>query len=52
VTDGSLLRGVRASGEGTRTLSVVMQTEPRRVRFIETLHVQTASEAGGVALRL
>jgi fructose-1,6-bisphosphatase class II len=44
VTDGSLLDGVRRSADGARTLSLVLQTEPRRMRFIETLHVQEPSE--------
>jgi fructose-1,6-bisphosphatase class II len=43
VTDGSLLDGVRRSRDGARTLSLVLQTEPRRIRFIETLHVQERS---------
>jgi fructose-1,6-bisphosphatase II len=30
VTDGTLLRGVRFFGDGTRTSSIVMQQEPRR----------------------
>jgi fructose-1,6-bisphosphatase class II len=39
VTDGALLKGVRFFGDGTRTMSLVMQTEPARVRFIDTIHV-------------
>jgi fructose-1,6-bisphosphatase/sedoheptulose 1,7-bisphosphatase-like protein len=39
VTDGALMRGVRFFGEGTRTSSLVMQTDPPRVRFIDTIHV-------------
>ncbi|HSL23349.1 MAG TPA: class II fructose-bisphosphatase [Vicinamibacterales bacterium] len=39
VTDGTLMRGVRFFGDGTRTNSVVMQTDPHRVRFIDTIHV-------------
>jgi fructose-1,6-bisphosphatase class II len=38
VTDGALMRGVRFFGEGTRTSSLVMQTDPPRVRFIDTIH--------------
>jgi fructose-1,6-bisphosphatase II len=38
VTDGSLVKGVRAFGTGSRTMSLVLQSEPRRIRFIETLH--------------
>jgi fructose-1,6-bisphosphatase class II len=47
VTDGTLMRGVRFFGDGTRTSSVVMQSEPRRVRFIDTIHV----EEGDVVIR-
>jgi fructose-1,6-bisphosphatase/sedoheptulose 1,7-bisphosphatase-like protein len=39
VTDGALLKGVRFFGDGTRTMSLVMQTNPARVRFIDTIHV-------------
>jgi fructose-1,6-bisphosphatase II len=39
VTDGTLMRGVRFFGDGTRTSSLVMQTDPPRVRFIDTIHV-------------
>jgi fructose-1,6-bisphosphatase II len=40
VTDGTLMRGVRFFGDGTRTSSLVMQTDPTRVRFIDTIHVE------------
>jgi fructose-1,6-bisphosphatase II / sedoheptulose-1,7-bisphosphatase len=40
VTDGTLMRGVRFFGDGTRTSSLVMQTDPPRVRFIDTIHVE------------
>jgi fructose-1,6-bisphosphatase II len=40
VTDGSLLKGVRFFGDGTRTSSIVMQSNPARVRFIDTIHVE------------
>lgn len=39
VTEGTLLRGVRFFGDGTRTASLVMQSVPPRVRFIDTIHV-------------
>jgi fructose-1,6-bisphosphatase II / sedoheptulose-1,7-bisphosphatase len=39
VTDGALMRGVRFFGEGTRTSSLVMQSDPPRVRFIDTIHL-------------
>jgi fructose-1,6-bisphosphatase class II len=44
VTDGTLMRGVRFFGDGTRTSSIVMQTMPRRVRFIDTIHVEENKE--------
>ena len=44
VTDGSLLRGVRFFGDGIRTSSIVMQTDPHRVRFIDTIHVHEDRE--------
>jgi fructose-1,6-bisphosphatase II len=40
VTDGTLMKGVRFFGDGTRTSSVVMQSNPPSVRFIDTIHVQ------------
>ncbi len=40
VTDGSLLRGVRFFGAGKRTHSLVMTTESRHIRFIDTVHVE------------
>jgi fructose-1,6-bisphosphatase class II len=39
VTDGTLMRGVRFFGDGTRTSSVIMQNEPHRIRFIDSIHV-------------
>ena len=41
VTDGSFMRGVRFFGDGIRTSSIVMQTQPHRVRFIDSIHVDT-----------
>jgi fructose-1,6-bisphosphatase II len=40
VTDGNLLRGVRFTGDGAHTQSVVMNSTPSRVRFIETTHLE------------
>ncbi len=40
VTDGNLLRGVRFTGDGAHTQSVVMNSTPARVRFIETTHLE------------
>jgi fructose-1,6-bisphosphatase/sedoheptulose 1,7-bisphosphatase-like protein len=44
VTDGSLMKGVRFFGDGTRTESLVMQTEPRQVRFIDSIHVHEGED--------
>jgi fructose-1,6-bisphosphatase class II len=40
VTDGSLLKGVRFFGDGTRTHCLVMTTIPHQVRFIDTIHAK------------
>jgi fructose-1,6-bisphosphatase class II len=40
VTDGNLLRGVRFTGDGAHTQSVVMTSCPARVRFIDTTHLE------------
>ena len=44
VTEGTLMKGVRFFGDGMRTTSLVMQTQPRRIRFIDSIHV--SSKAG------
>ncbi len=43
VTDGTLMRGVRFFGDGIRTSSVIMQNEPHRIRFIDSIHVDDSS---------
>ena len=43
VTDGTLMKGVRFFGDGVRTSSLVMQTTPRRIQFIDTLRLQEGS---------
>jgi fructose-1,6-bisphosphatase class II len=48
VTDGSLMRGVRFFGDGTRTSSVIMQNNPHQIRFIDSIHV---TSAGNVKIR-
>ncbi|HMQ02525.1 MAG TPA: class II fructose-bisphosphatase [Pyrinomonadaceae bacterium] len=45
VTDGSLLRGVRFFGEGKRTHSVVMTTDNKSIRFVDTVHVEGGPDA-------
>ena len=49
VTEGALMKGVRFFGEGCRTSSVVMQTNPHCVQFIDTIHVK--EQAGRRGLR-
>ena len=44
VTDGSLMRGVRFFGDGTRTSSVIMQNDPHRIRFIDSIHVAPSTD--------
>lgn len=39
VTDGALLKGVRFFGSGKRTHSLVMTSESRHIRFVDTVHV-------------
>ena len=39
VTDGTLMKGVRFFGDGTRTVSLVMQTHPHRIRFVDSIHL-------------
>ena len=40
VTDGALLKGVRFFGTGKRTHSLVMTSESRHIRFVDTVHVE------------
>jgi fructose-1,6-bisphosphatase II len=46
VTEGSLMKGVRFFGDGTRTTSLVMQTNPHRIRFIDSIHVSNTDSIG------
>ena len=46
VTEGQLMKGVRFFGDGTRTTSLVMQTNPHRIRFIDSIHVADLSSIG------
>src|SRR4029078_10462044 len=48
VTDGTLMKGVRFFGDGVRTSSLIMQSHPSRIRFIDTIH---AEQAGTVKVR-
>jgi fructose-1,6-bisphosphatase II len=44
VTDGTLMKGVRFFGDGIRTSSVIMQNDPHRIRFIDSIHVAQATD--------
>ncbi len=44
VTEGTLMKGVRFFGDGTRTSSLVMQTRPHRIRFIDSIHVKQGQD--------
>ncbi len=39
VTEGTLMKGVRFFGEGIRISSMIMQTHPHRIRFIDSIQV-------------
>ena len=43
VTEGTLMQGVRFFGDGIRTHSLIMQTQPHQVRFVDTIHVRGKS---------
>ena len=43
VTEGTLMNGVRFFGDGARTSSLVMQTNPHRIQFIDTIHLRQGS---------
>src|SRR3984893_15028538 len=40
VTDGNLLQGVRFTGDGAHTQAIVMNSDPPRVRFIDTTRLE------------
>ncbi|HOD32388.1 MAG: D-fructose 1,6-bisphosphatase class 2/sedoheptulose 1,7-bisphosphatase [Acidobacteria bacterium ADurb.Bin340] len=44
VTSGNLLKGVRFFGDGVRTSSLILNYSPRRVRFIETVHIEPGED--------
>jgi fructose-1,6-bisphosphatase class II len=44
VTDGALMKGVRFFGDGTRTTSMIMQTNPHLIRFIDSIQINTDKE--------
>src|SRR5579863_3639247 len=50
VTPGNLLQGVRFFGDGYRTHSVVMTSNPNKVRFLDTVHATRKPGPRGVRL--
>jgi fructose-1,6-bisphosphatase II / sedoheptulose-1,7-bisphosphatase len=50
VTPGSLLQGVRFFGDGYRTHSLVLTSNPNSVRFLDTVHVARKPGPRGVRL--
>ncbi len=44
VTEGALMKGVRFFRDGTRTASLVMQTSPRQIRFVDAIHVSDVED--------
>ena len=44
MTDGPLMKGVRFFGDGIRTSSLVMQTQPHLIRFIDSIYVQDGQD--------
>ena len=48
VTQGNLLNGVHLFGDGMRTYSLILNRNPRRVRFVQTVYV---NEGEGITVR-
>jgi fructose-1,6-bisphosphatase class II len=44
VTGGALMQGVRFFRDGTRTASLVMQTSPWQIRFVDSIHVNDGNQ--------
>jgi fructose-1,6-bisphosphatase II len=44
VTEGTLMKSVRFFGGGIRTMSLVMQTDPHRIRFVDSIHVHPSPD--------
>ena len=44
VTESTLMKGVRFFGDGIRTSSLVMQTTPHLIRFIDSIYVQDGQD--------
>jgi fructose-1,6-bisphosphatase class II len=51
VTEGTLMKGVRFFGDGVRTTSLVMQTQPQRIRFVDSIHVAAGADGKRARIR-
>jgi fructose-1,6-bisphosphatase II len=50
ITDGDLFRGVMFFGGGTRTHTLVMTSQTREIRFVDSISVHDAREIGTIRL--
>jgi len=50
VTEGALLHGVRFFGEGSRTHTLIMTSTSNKVRFVDTVHMNSEPGPRGVRL--
>jgi fructose-1,6-bisphosphatase II len=44
VTEGALMQGVRFFGDGVRTSSLIMKMASRKIRFVDTIHIEPEKE--------
>ena len=44
VTEGALMQGVRFFGDGVRTSSLIMKMASRKIRFVESIHIEPDKE--------
>jgi len=51
ITDGDLMRGVRFFGGGARTETLVISSQSRTVRFVDTIHMKDGQQPRGLQLR-
>lgn len=45
VTDGSMMRGVRFFGDGSRTSSLIMTLNTGKIRFVDSIHLDNENKA-------
>jgi fructose-1,6-bisphosphatase II / sedoheptulose-1,7-bisphosphatase len=50
VTDGDMLRGVRFFGGGVRTQTLVMTSQRRLVRFVDSTHIFDSQQVGRIRI--